>query len=415
MEIDRIERVEKALEELRSGRFIILVDDADRENEGDLAMAAQFVTPEAINFLEQHARGLIVVPMTSERLAALDLPLMVDKPTERHGTAFTVSVDAKSGTTTGISARDRARTIQVLMDPASKPDDLLRPGHTFPLRADPAGVLRRVGQTEGIIDLTKLAGLTPGGVLCEIKNKDGSMARMKDLESFAREHGFLIVQVADIVHYRLQKENWVQNVASADLPTKYGHFRIVAFATKDGAEEHVALTMGDILPEEPVLVRMHSKCLTGDTLGSLRCDCNDQLVFSMKAIADAGKGVLVYLNQEGRGIGLANKIKAYALQDEGYDTQEANVKLGFPPDKRDYGVGAQILRMLGVRKIRLITNNPLKMIGLEGYGLEIVERVPVPLEVVCNDENRRYLSTKKERMGHLLEESMEVAQGGNAQ
>ncbi|MCD6118939.1 bifunctional 3,4-dihydroxy-2-butanone-4-phosphate synthase/GTP cyclohydrolase II [bacterium] len=405
MEVERIERVEKALSELRAGRFIIIVDDADRENEGDLAMAAEFVTPEAINFLETNARGLIVAPMTGDRLDVLELPLMVEHSTERHGTAFTISVDAREGTTTGISAADRAKTIQVLIDNESKPDDLLRPGHTFPLRADPAGVLRRIGQTEGIIDLAKLAGLKPGGVICEIKNKDGSMARMPDLEVIAGKLDLHIVQVADIVHYRLQTERWVEEVARAELPTKHGDFKIAAFVTKDGKEEHVALILGDISPENDVLVRVHSQCLTGDTFGSLRCDCKEQLNYALKLIGEEGTGVIVYLNQEGRGIGLANKIKAYALQDKGYDTEEANVKLGFPPDQRQYGVGAQILRLLGVRKIRLITNNPRKMIGLEGYGLSIVDRVQIPFDAVFNEHNRFYLETKEKRMGHIISDS----------
>ncbi len=408
MEIERIERVETAIKELRAGRFIIIVDDADRENEGDFAIAAEFVTPESINFLEIHARGLIVVPMTGARLDALQLPLMVESSTERHGTAFTISCDAREGTTTGISASDRARTIQVLMSPNSRPEDLLRPGHTFPLRADPAGVLRRIGQTEAIIDLTKLAELKPCGVICEIKNSDGSMARMPELEVLSAEHKIPIVQVADIVHYRLQKENWVTEVARAKMPTKFGDFTIVAFAARDLDEEHVALIKGDISPDKEVLVRVHSKCLTGDTFGSLRCDCQDQLHFALKLIAEEGSGVIVYLNQEGRGIGLANKIKAYALQEKGFDTEEANFKLGLPSDKREYGVGAQILRGLEVRKIKLITNNPKKLIGLEGYGLTIVDRVGIPFESVCNEHNRFYLETKEQRMGHLIPHEAEV-------
>ena len=405
MEISRIERVERAVKALLEGRFVVIVDDANRENEGDLAIAAQLVNSEAINFMEKNARGLIVVPLAAEILEALNLPLMVSSPTERHGTAFTISVDAREGTTTGISASDRAQTIHVLINPLSGPDDLLRPGHTFPLKADPAGVLRRVGQTEGIIDLTKMAGLRPGGVLCEIKRDDGSMARMPELEVFANTHDIPIVQVADIVYYRLQHENWVNRVATAELPTSYGRFKIHACSTRDSQEEHVALVMGIIDSEKPVLVRIHSKCLTGDTFHSLRCDCSKQLEFSFTKIAQEGAGVILYLNQEGRGIGLANKIRAYELQDKGYDTQEANVKLGFPPDKRDYGVGAQILRDLGIRKIRLITNNVLKMVGLEGYGLEITERVEIPYDVVANDINRGYLETKRSRMGHLLGDS----------
>lgn len=411
MEIDRIQRVEKAMEELRAGKFVILVDDAERENEGDLAMAAEFVTPEHVNFIEKNARGLIVVPMTGERLESLDLPLMVDSPTERHGTAFTVSVDARVGTVTGISARDRARTIAVLVDPATKPGDLLRPGHTFPLRAVDAGVLKRVGQTEGIIDLCKLAGLKPVGVLCEVKNDDGSMARMPDLEKFAVEHGLHIVQVADVVYFRLQNEQWVEEAARSLLPTEFGHFEVVAFQARDGSEEHLALVMGEISPEEPVLVRMHSKCLTGDTFSSLRCDCHAQLHFSLNRFSEEGKGVLVYLNQEGRGIGLVNKIRAYELQDQGCDTKEANLRLGFPPDNRNYGVGAQILLQLGVRRIRLITNNPHKMVGLEGYGLEIVERVEIPFETLCNEVNRNYLETKQKRMGHLIASELEAIGG----
>ena len=408
LEAERIMRVEQALSELRAGRFIIIVDDADRENEGDFAIAAEFVTPEAINFLECHARGLVVAPMMGETLDRLDIPLMVQRSTERHGTAFTVSVDARDGTTTGISAADRAQTVRVLMNPESKPDDLLRPGHTFPLRADPAGVLRRVGQTEAIIDLTKLAGLRPGGVICEIKKDDGSMARRPDLDNIASKMNIHIVQVADIVHYRLLKEEWVEEIASAHLPTKFGHFKIVAFQTKDGSEEHIALVMGEVSPDDEVLVRVHSACLTGDTFGSMRCDCQAQLHYAMKLVSDESKGVIVYLNQEGRGIGLTNKIKAYALQDKGYDTEEANLKLGFPPDKREYGVGAQILRRLGVRKIRLITNNPHKMVGLEGYELSIVGQVQIPFEAVCNEHNRFYLETKERRMGHIIVHQGEV-------
>lgn len=401
MEIERIERVERAVSALKSGKFIIIVDDADRENEGDLAMAAEFVTPEAVNFLETHARGLIVVPLAGEICDALDLPQMVTGSSDRHGTAFTVTVDAKEKTTTGISASDRAMSITKLAGPATRPDDFYRPGHTFPLRAHGGGVLGRIGQTEGIVDLCEIAGLRPAGVLCEIKNSDGSMARMPELEAMSKEFDIVLVQVADIVHYRLQSELWVEEVARSILPTKYGEFTVVAFRTKDGADEHLALTMGGDFESGESLVRVHSKCLTGDTFGSLRCDCHDQLHFALKAISEAGKGVLVYLNQEGRGIGLANKIKAYSLQDEGYDTEEANVKLGFPPDKREYGVGAQILRQLGMRKIRLITNNPHKMIGLEGYGLKIVERVPIPFETVCNEHNRFYIETKEKRMGHI--------------
>lgn len=401
MEIERIERVEKAVEALKQGKFVIIVDDADRENEGDLAMAAEFVTPEDVNFMETRARGLIVVPLAGDICDALDLPQMVTGSSDRHGTAFTVTVDAKEKTTTGISASDRAKSINLLANPLTRPDDFYRPGHTFPLRANSGGVLGRVGQTEGIVDLCKIAGLRPAGVLCEIKNADGSMARMPELEIMAKEFGLVLVQVADIVHYRLQSELWVGEVARSVLPTKYGQFEVVAFTAKDGSDEHIALIMGSDFSDEAVLVRVHSKCLTGDTFGSLRCDCHDQLHYALKSIAEEGRGILVYLNQEGRGIGLANKIKAYALQDEGYDTEEANVKLGFPPDKREYGVGAQILRQLGVRKIKLITNNPYKMIGLEGFGLEIVERVPIPYESVCNEHNRFYIETKEKRMGHI--------------
>ncbi len=395
--------VEEVLEDLRNGRMIIIVDDEDRENEGDLMVAAQFATPEAINFMTRHARGLVCVAMTGERLDQLKLPMMVDpkENTTPYGTAFTVSVEAREGVTTGISAHDRARTIQALIDPRTRPDDLVRPGHVFPLRAREGGVLVRAGHTEAAVDLTRLAGLYPAGVICEILDEDGSMARLPRLEALAREHNLKIVSVAQIIAYRLQRERLVERVAAADLPTEHGRFRVIVYRNRLNGEEHVALVKGVISGDEPVLVRVHSKCLTGDTFHSLRCDCGQQLETAMEMIEAEGKGVLLYMNQEGRGIGLANKIKAYALQDQGLDTVEANRRLGFPPDLRNYGIGAQILVDLGVRKMRLMTNNPRKIVGLEGYGLEVVERVPIP--VTPNEYNREYLRTKQRKLGHEIE------------
>jgi len=396
-----VTRVEQALEELRAGRMVILMDDCDRENEGDLAMAAQFATPEAINFMITQGRGLICAPMTAERLQALNLPLMTPDNTEAHGTAFTVSVDAREGTTTGISAADRARTLQVLADDGSRPEDLRRPGHVFPLRAVKGGVLRRVGQTEGSIDLCRLAGLKPAAVICEVMNEDGTMARLPELERFSQKHSLLLLHVQDIVRYRLRNETLVERVDIARMPTIFGDFKVIGYGVPVTGEHHVALVFGDIKPDEPVLVRVHSECLTGDVFGSLRCDCGPQLHYAMQRIAEAGKGIIVYLRQEGRGIGLLNKIRAYHLQDDGLDTVEANIQLGFPPDKRDYGVGAQILRDLGAQQIRVMTNNPKKLVGLEAYGINIVERIPIPVDEMITAENKDYIETKRAKMGHI--------------
>jgi len=394
--------IEEAIEEVRKGRLIIIVDDEDRENEGDLMVAAEKATPEIINFMSKYGRGLICLAMTPERLEELQLPLMVTDNTAPFQTAFTVSIDAKYGVTTGISAYDRAKTILTAIDPKTKPSDLARPGHIFPLRARPGGVLERAGQTEASVDLARLAGLYPAGVICEVMNEDGTMARMPQLIEFGKKHNIKIITIADLIKYRLKNERLVKKVVEAELPTKYGLFKIYVFENIINHEHHIALVAGEINKDEPVLVRAHSQCLTGDAFGSLRCDCGEQLHQSMKMIAQEGKGVILYiLNHEGRGIGLVNKIKAYALQDKGEDTVEANKKLGFKPDQRDYGVGAQILLSLGVRKIKLLTNNPRKFIGLSGYGLEIVERIP--LEIPPNKINKNYLKTKKEKLGHILE------------
>ena len=394
--------VERALGEVSSGRLIIIVDYEDRENEGDLMVAAEKISPEIINFMSRYGRGLICLPLTKNRLEELRLPLMVRDNTSRFETAFTVSVDAKDGTTTGISAFDRARTVRVAMDLKSKPSDLVRPGHIFPLEAKEGGVLARAGQTEAAVDLARLAGLTPAGVICEIMNEDGTMARMPQLEIFSREHGIPILTIADLIKYRMKTESLVHKIDEADLPTRHGHFRIMIFEDEISHENHVALVKGKIERDEPILVRAHSQCLTGDTFGSARCDCGEQLHQAMEIIEKEGRGVILYiLNQEGRGIGLTNKIKAYAIQDRGADTVEANRRLGFKPDQRDYGIGAQILVALGVKKIRLMTNNPRKFIGLAGYGLEIVDRVPI--EVPPNQANLKYLKTKKEKLGHILD------------
>jgi 3,4-dihydroxy 2-butanone 4-phosphate synthase/GTP cyclohydrolase II len=399
---DRTISVAEALEAVKAGRLIIIVDDEDRENEGDLMVAAEKITPEIINFMTKHARGLICLPLTGERLEELRLPLMVPANTARFQTAFTVSIDAKEGVTTGISAHDRARTVLAAVDPATKPEDLARPGHIFPLQAKEGGVLARAGQTEAAVDLTRMAGMYPAGVICEIMNEDGTMARMPELERFGIEHDIPILTIADLIRYRMKHETLVRKLEEADLPTEQGHFRLMLFEDCITKDHHAALVKGDISGDEPVLVRAHSQCLTGDTFGSTRCDCGDQLRRSMAMIEKAGRGVVLYiLTHEGRGIGLANKIRAYALQDRGADTVEANCRLGFKPDQRDYGIGAQVLVALGVRKIRLITNNPRKFIGLTGYGLEIVERVP--LEVAPTSHSLRYLKTKKDKMGHILD------------
>lgn len=394
--------IEEAIAEIREGRMVILVDDEDRENEGDLAMAAEKVTPEHVNFMARYGRGLVCVSMTEERASKLNLPPMVQDNTSPFRTAFTVSVDAKRGITTGISAYDRAVTIQTLVDDRSTPQDIVRPGHIFPLIAKPGGVLARTGQTEGSVDLARLAGLKPMGVICEIMNEDGTMARRPDLEVFAQEHGLKIVTIADLIKYRLQHERLVRRVAETTLPTAVaGEFKAVAYENDVDPNEHLALILGTWDAEEPVLVRVHSECVTGDVLHSLRCDCGEQLHTAMRMIQAEGKGALVYMRQEGRGIGLCNKLKAYALQDQGKDTVEANLELGLPVDQRDYGVGAQILMDLGIRRMRLMTNNPTKYVALAGYGLEIVERVP--LEVKPNQKNLKYLMTKRDKMGHMLQ------------
>ena len=394
-------RIEEALEELRAGRFVIIVDDEDRENEGDLALAAEKVTPEAINFMATHGRGLICLALTEERCDELQLPLMVERNTSTYGTAFTVSIEARGrGVTTGISAADRAATVRAAIDPATKPQDLLRPGHVFPLRARKGGVLRRAGQTEASLDLAALAGLTPAAVICEVMNEDGSMARVPELSRFAATHGLLMVAVSDLIRYRLRHETLVERVAAPLLPTPWGDLRIHAYRAEITGEEHLALVRGTFRPDEPVLVRVHSQCLTGDLFGSERCDCGLQLHSALDRIQAEGRGVLLYLLQEGRGIGLVNKLRAYELQEQGHDTVEANERLGFLPDHRDYGIGAQILRDLGVRRLRLMTNNPHKHHELAAYGLEIVERVP--LEVPPTDTSRNYLRAKRDKLGHLL-------------
>jgi 3,4-dihydroxy 2-butanone 4-phosphate synthase/GTP cyclohydrolase II len=394
--------VEEALAAVRDGRLVIIVDDEDRENEGDFMVAAEKATPEIVNFMARHGRGLVCLPLTRERLEELQLPLMVQDNTARFQTAFTVSVDAKEGVTTGISAADRARTILAAVDPATKPSDLARPGHIFPLQAKEGGVLARAGQTEAAVDLARLAGFRPAGVICEIMNEDGTMARLPDLERLAGEFGLPILTIADLIKYRMQTENQVRRVEEADLPTAYGHFRVAVFEDLIHGQNHIALIKGEVQTDVPVLVRAHSQCLTGDTFGSCRCDCGEQLHRAMEMIEEAGAGIVLYiLTHEGRGIGLTNKIRAYAIQDEGADTVEANARLGFKPDQRDYGFGAQVLVSLGVKRIKLITNNPRKFVGLAGYGLEIVERVPI--EVPPNSANLQYLRTKKEKLGHILE------------
>ena len=397
-----IATIEEAVEDIRAGKMVILVDDEDRENEGDLTMAAEMVTPEAINFMAKFGRGLICLTLTPEKCDQLNLPPMVSANTSSFGTAFTVSIEAKTGVTTGISAADRAHTILTAVADDATADDLARPGHVFPLRARTGGVLVRTGQTEGSVDLATLAGLKPAGVICEIMNDDGTMSRMPELREFAREHGLKICSVADLVAYRMRNESLVRRAVEVPLPTQYGgEFTAVAFQNDVDQFEHLALVKGDVAGDGPVLVRVHSECMTGDVFGSCRCDCGDQLHSAMAMIEQEGRGVILYMRQEGRGIGLINKLKAYSLQDKGKDTVEANLALGFKADLRDYGIGAQILVNLGIKNIRLMTNNPKKIVGLEGYGINIVERVPIQME--ATEQNLKYLQTKREKLGHLLE------------
>jgi 3,4-dihydroxy 2-butanone 4-phosphate synthase / GTP cyclohydrolase II len=410
-----VSSIEAAIQDIRAGKMIILVDDEDRENEGDLCMAAEAVTPEAINFMAMYGRGLICLSLSPDITDQLGLPMMVQDNKSPYGTGFTISIEARTGVSTGISAADRCRTIQAAAALDATPRDIISPGHIFPLRARKGGVLVRTGQTEGSVDLARLAGMRTAGIICEIMKDDGTMARMPDLEVFAKQHDLKIVTIADLVAYRLREDTLVQRVAEARLPTLHaGEFRVIAYTNEVDSYEHLALVKGDISPEEPILVRVHSECLTGDVFNSARCDCGPQLHAAMQMVEQEGKGVILYMRQEGRGIGLINKLRAYQLQDqEGMDTVEANVQLGFKPDLRDYGIGAQILRDLGVRKMRLLTNNPKKLVGLEGYGLEAVARLPI--EVLCECENREYLRCKRDKMGHILElygdEAREVLQG----
>ena len=393
--------IAEAIEDIRAGKFIIIVDDESRENEGDLAIAAEKITPEAINFMAKHARGLICLPIIKQRLDELGIPLMVQDNTSRHSTAFTVSIEAKHEISTGISVFDRAQTIKTVLDPDSRADDLARPGHVFPIRARNGGVLVRAGHTEAIVDLARLAGFYPAGVICEVMNEDGTMARLPELEIVASKYSLKIITIADLIAYRLNHEKLVEKVADAKLPTKFGEFTIVAYKSNVDATEHIALVKGNISGDEPILVRVHSECLTGDVFSSLRCDCGDQIKLAMQSIAEEGRGVFLYMRQEGRGIGLHNKLRAYALQDQGMDTVEANVALGFAPDLRDYGVGAQILADLGLHNIRLLTNNNKKVVGLQSYGLKIVETVPLITQP--NLYNIRYLETKQKKLGHHLD------------
>jgi 3,4-dihydroxy 2-butanone 4-phosphate synthase/GTP cyclohydrolase II len=392
--------IQDAIDAFRAGEIIIVCDDEDRENEGDLTLAAEKVTPTAINFMAKHGRGLICMPMTGERLDELEIPLMVNQNTARLGTAFCVTIEAKHSTSTGISAGDRANTVLAAIDPKTKPSDLARPGHMFPLRAQPGGVLVRAGQTEAAVDLARICGMYPAGVICEIMNDDGSMARVPELTRFAKRHKLLMITIADLIKYRMHNESMVREVAKARLPTEFGEFDVHAFENQLDRQTHVALVYGDVGDGSDIIVRVHSQCLTGDVLHSLRCDCGGQLDAAMRRIAAEGRGVLLYLNQEGRGIGLVNKIRAYALQDQGLDTVEANERLGFKADQRDYGIGAQILSDLGVKTMRLLTNNPRKFVGLQGYGLSVSEAVP--LEIPASDHTRRYLKTKKDKLGHKL-------------
>jgi 3,4-dihydroxy 2-butanone 4-phosphate synthase/GTP cyclohydrolase II len=392
--------IEETLDEIKSGRMVVVVDDEDRENEGDLTMAAQFVTPEAVNFMALHGRGLICLSLTAERAEALHLEPMTRSNQSRFGTAFTVSIEAREGVTTGISAADRAHTIQVAIDPRSRANDLVQPGHVFPLIARPGGVLARAGQTEAAVDLARLAGLTPAGVICEVMNEDGTMARVPDLVTYCKRHGLKMTTVADLIRYRRRTEKLVRQVAVVTLPTRSGEFTAIGYESLLDGEQHLALVKGEVAGQKDVLVRVHSECLTGDVFHSLRCDCGDQLTAALDLIEREGRGVLLYMAQEGRGIGLLNKLRAYELQEQGRDTVEANVELGFAPDLRDYGIGAQILVDLGLTSIRIMTNNPRKLVGLEGYGLTVTERVP--LEVKPTDANLRYLRVKKEKLGHIL-------------
>jgi len=397
----RLSTIAEAIEDIKAGKFIIIVDDEDRENEGDLVIAAEKVTDEAINFMTKHARGLICLPIIGQRLDELGIPLMVRDNTSRFSTAFTVSIEAKDRVSTGISAADRAETVRAVVNPATKAEDLVRPGHMFPLRAREGGVLVRAGHTEAIVDLVRLAGLYPAGVICEILNEDGSMARLPQLELMSEKYGIKITTIADLIAYRRRHEKLVHRVAEAKLPTKYGEFTAIAYKSDIDPDEHLALIIGDISSEEPVLVRVHSECVTGDVFGSLRCDCGEQVALAMQSIAKEGRGVFLYMRQEGRGIGFHNKIRAYALQDKGLDTVEANLSLGFAPDLRDYGIGAQILADLGLHTIRLLTNNPKKVIGLEGYGLKVLETLSIIASP--NPYNRHYLEIKQEKLGHLLQ------------